>query len=63
MSYRRTDAHRALRAETIHLGLALLFCCGLRRGEVTRLRLAHYDPRERSLRIASARFQTGCSVK
>ena len=45
-----------LRAETIHLGLALLFCCGLRRGEVTHLRLAHYDQRERSLRIDQSKF-------
>jgi len=45
-----------LRAETIHLGLALLFCCGLRRGEVTRLRLAHYDQRERLLRIDQSKF-------
>jgi len=45
-----------LRAETIHLGLALLFCCGLRRGELLRLRLAHYDTHERLLRIERTKF-------
>jgi len=45
-----------LRAETIHLGLALLFCCGLRRGELVRLRLAHYDRGERLLRIEQTKF-------
>jgi len=45
-----------LRAETIHLALALLFCCGLRRGELIGLRLAHYEPRERTLRIEKTKF-------
>ena len=32
-----------LRPQTIHLALVLLFCCGLRRGELLRLRLRHFD--------------------
>lgn len=48
--------YNPLRAQTIHLALALLFCCGLRRGELVRLRLADYDQRERTLRIAETKF-------
>ena len=32
-----------LRAETIELGLLLLYCCGLRRGELLRLKLSDID--------------------
>ena len=45
-----------LRAETVHLALALLFCCGLRRGELLRLRLKHYDEHDRTLRIEATKF-------
>jgi len=49
-------SYNPLRAESIHLGLALLYCCGLRRGELCRLKLAHYDVRERLLRIEQTKF-------
>jgi integrase len=35
-----------LRAQTIQVGLLLLFCCGLRSGELLRLQLRHYDAAE-----------------
>jgi site-specific recombinase XerD len=45
-----------LRAQTMRLGLILLFCCGLRRGELLRLRLTHFDAREAILRIEATKF-------
>lgn len=45
-----------LRGQTIHLALLLLFCCGLRRGELFRLRLADYDVAERLLRVNETKF-------
>jgi integrase/recombinase XerD len=45
-----------LRAQTIRLGLILLFCCGLRLGELLRLRLRHFDARETLLRIEATKF-------
>ena len=45
-----------LRSQTIQLGLLLLFCCGLRSGELLRLQLRHYDPAERLLRIEMSKF-------
>jgi len=45
-----------LRAETFRIALILLFCCGLRRGELLRLRLAHIDPQQRLLRIEDSKF-------
>ena len=45
-----------LRAQTIHLALALLFCCGLRRGELLRLRLRHFDATKEVLRIEETKF-------
>lgn len=45
-----------LRAQTVHLGLALLFCCGLRRGELLRLRLQDFDSRESVLRVEKTKF-------
>lgn len=45
-----------LRAQTVRIGLALLFCCGLRRGELLRLRLRHFDPVEGVLRIEKTKF-------
>jgi integrase len=45
-----------LRAQTIHLALVLLFCCGLRRGELLRLHLRHFDSRESVLRIEQTKF-------
>jgi integrase len=32
-----------LRSRTIHLALLLLYCCGLRRGELLKLRLGDID--------------------
>jgi len=45
-----------LRAETFRIALILLFCCGLRRGELLRLRLAHIDPQQNLLRIEDTKF-------
>jgi integrase/recombinase XerD len=45
-----------LRAQTVHLALVLLFCCGLRRGELLRLRLRHFDSTENVLRIEETKF-------
>lgn len=45
-----------LRAQTIQLALTLLFCCGLRRGELLRLRLRHFDATEEVLRIEETKF-------
>ena len=45
-----------LRAQTIHLALVLLFCCGLRRGELLRLRLRHFDATAGVLRIEQTKF-------
>jgi site-specific recombinase XerD len=50
-------SHRnPLRAPTIRLALVLLFCCGLRRGELFRLRVRHFDPQEKVLRIEATKF-------
>jgi integrase len=45
-----------LRAQTVRIALLLLFCCGLRRGELTRLKLSDFDPEENTLRIDSTKF-------
>ena len=45
-----------LRAKTVGMALILLFCCGLRRGELLRLRLAHFDPEQNLLRIEATKF-------
>jgi integrase len=45
-----------LRAKTIRLALLLLFCCGLRRGELLRLELRHYDTEEGVLQIEASKF-------
>ena len=45
-----------LRAQTIRLALLLLFCCGLRRGELLRLQLRHYDAREGVIQIEATKF-------
>jgi integrase len=45
-----------LRAETFRIALILLFCCGLRRGELHRLRLAHIDLQQNLLRIENTKF-------
>jgi site-specific recombinase XerD len=45
-----------LRAQTVRIALILLFCCGLRRGELLRLRLAHFDSEQNLLRIEATKF-------
>jgi len=50
-------SHRnPLRAQSIRLALILLFCCGLRRGELLRLKIRHFDQREKVLRIEATKF-------
>jgi integrase len=50
-------SHRnPLRAPTVRLALVLLFCCGLRRGELLRLRIQDFDRREDVLRIEATKF-------
>jgi site-specific recombinase XerD len=45
-----------LRPQTVWLALLLLFCCGLRRGELLRLQWRHCDLRENVLRIEATKF-------
>jgi integrase/recombinase XerD len=45
-----------LRAQTLRLALVLLFCCGLRLGELLRLKLRDFDPVQRLLRIEATKF-------
>jgi integrase/recombinase XerD len=45
-----------LRAETIRLGLILLFCCGLRRGELLRIKLGDLDRDQNLIRIVLTKF-------
>lgn len=45
-----------LRPLVVRLGLALLFTCGLRRGELLRLTLADFNPDESTLFIRSTKF-------
>lgn len=50
-------SHRnPLRAPAVRLALVLLFCCGLRRGELLRLRVRDFDRRENVLRIEATKF-------
>jgi integrase/recombinase XerD len=46
----------ALRPETVRLGLILLFCCGLRRGELLRLQWKHCELQENVLQIEATKF-------
>ena len=45
-----------LRPQTIRVGLLLLFCCGLRRGELLRLRLGDFEASQTALRIQRTKF-------
>ncbi len=45
-----------LRAETVRLGLILLFCCGLRKGELLRLQLGDLESGQTVLRIRLTKF-------
>jgi len=49
--------HHPLRAETIRIGLLLLFCCGLRRCELLRLRLGDFEAEETVLHIRMTKFR------
>jgi site-specific recombinase XerD len=50
-------SHRnPLRAQSIRLALILLFCCGLRRGELLRLKIRHFNSGEKVLRIEATKF-------
>lgn len=52
-----TASHQnPMRGETIRLALILLFCCGLRRGELLRLKLRHFDPQSNILRVEATKF-------
>jgi integrase len=54
---RLLPSHRnPLRASAIRVALALLFCTGLRRGELLRLRVRDFDRREGVLRIDRTKF-------
>jgi site-specific recombinase XerD len=52
----RVTRNKPLHPQTIRLAFLLLFCCGLRRGEVLRLRLADIDMDQRVLRINQTKF-------
>jgi integrase len=45
-----------LRAETVRLALVLLFCCGLRRGELLQLRIRDVDLQENVIRVEATKF-------
>jgi len=45
-----------LRVETITLGLILLFCCGLRRGELLRVKLGDLDKNQSLIHIVLTKF-------
>jgi integrase len=45
-----------LRAATVKLALLLMFCCGLRRGELLRLRLGNIELHSGTLRIEETKF-------
>ena len=49
-------AANPLRAQTMRLGLILLFCCGLRLGELLRLRLGDIEANQTVLRIRLTKF-------
>ena len=51
----RTREH-PLRPKTMHLAVLLLYCCGLRRAEVLKLRLADIDTERQVLRIEQTKF-------
>ena len=48
--------YNPLRAQIFQVAFVLLFCCGLRRSELLRLRLRHYDRREQTLRVEETKF-------
>ena len=52
----RTTHNNPLHPQTVRLAFLLLFCCGLRRGEVLKLRLTDIDTEEMVLRINETKF-------
>jgi integrase/recombinase XerD len=50
------SAENPLRAETFYIGLLLLFCCGLRRGELMRLQLADLQEEQTVLHVRLSKF-------
>jgi site-specific recombinase XerD len=48
--------YNPLRSQTIRVALILLFCCGLRRGELQRLTLKHMDGRQNQLHVENTKF-------
>jgi len=52
----RSTRSNPLHPQTIRLALLLTFCCGLRRGEILKLRLADIDIEEKVLRINETKF-------
>ena len=51
------SADNPLRAETFRIGLILLFCCGLRRGELFRLMLGDIQQEQTVLHIRLSKFR------
>jgi integrase len=51
------SANNPLRAETWYIGLLLLFCCGLRRGELMRLTLGDIQQEQSLLHIRLSKFR------
>ena len=52
----KPSASNPLRARTVRVALLLLFCCGLRRGELKRLKLSDFNPEQNLLRIELTKF-------
>jgi len=48
--------HDPLRAKSVRIALLLLFCCGLRLGELARLKLGDFDQQQELLRIENTKF-------
>lgn len=53
---RRTTSTSPICAATTRLAVVLLYCAGLRRGELVRLVISDYDPAERTLLVRSSKF-------
>lgn len=49
-------SNNPFRSQTMRLAFVLLYCCGLRRGELLRLRLKHFDATQQLLRIEQTKF-------
>jgi site-specific recombinase XerD len=45
-----------IRSRTVQIGLTILFCCGLRVGELLRLKLRHFEATDQLLRIEYTKF-------